>query len=83
MLDQVLDHLLLAVDRDPSAGQLAEVDAVLLAGKAQFDAIVGETLADHALAHSGRFEEIGRSLFQDSSSDPALDVVSAAPLQDD
>src|SRR5207248_10369698 len=83
LLDQVLDHLLLAIDRDPPAGQLAEVDAVLLAGEAQFDAVVDETLADHALAHSARFEEIGRSLFEDAGSDPALDVVSAAPLQDD
>ena len=83
LLDQVLDHFLLAVDRDPSAGQAAEVDAVLLAGKAQLDAVVHETLADHPLAHAGRGEQVGRPLFEDAGADPALDVVAAAPLQDD
>ena len=81
--DQVLDHFLLAVDRDPLAGQAAEIDAVLLPGEAQLDAVVREAFADHALAHAGRGEQIGRSLFQDAGSHPALDVVSATPFEDD
>src|SRR5207244_7179103 len=83
LLDQVLDHFLLAVDRDPFAGQAAKVDAVLLAGKAQLDAVVHEALADHALAYAGRGEQICRPLFQDAGPDSALDVVAAAPFEND
>src|SRR5207302_1420824 len=73
LLDQILDHFLLPIDRDPFAGQAAKVDAVLLAGKAQLDAVVHEALADHALAHAGRGEQICRPLFQDAGPHSALD----------
>src|SRR5947208_9624392 len=82
LLDQVLDHFLLAVDRDPFAGQAAKVDAVLLAGKAQLDAVVHKALADHALAYAGRGEQICRPLFQDAGPRSAPDVVAATPFED-
>src|ERR1700730_7286828 len=66
LLDQVLDHFLLAIDGNAPTGQLAEVDAMLLAGEAQPDAVVRQALPLHAIAHAGRGEEIGRSLFEDA-----------------
>jgi len=54
LLDQVLDHFLLAVHGDAPARQAAEVDAMLLPGEAQPDAVVGEPLPRQALADSGR-----------------------------
>src|SRR5205807_1201458 len=40
-------------------------------------------LARHTIADAARGEEIRRSLFQDTGSDAALDVVPAAPLEND
>jgi len=40
--DQVLDHFLLAVDRDAAACQSSEVDAVLVPSKAKLDTVVDE-----------------------------------------
>ena len=49
-VDQVLDHLLLAVDRDrPPAGEIGQRDPVALAVEAQLDAVMHQPLAVHPL----------------------------------
>ena len=59
--DEVLDHLLLAVDRDrPPAGELGEVDAVPAPVEAQLEAVVDEALAVQALGDAGLVEQVDR-----------------------
>src|SRR5215212_345673 len=83
-LDEVLDHLLLPVDRDrPPAGQLGERDAVAAALEAQLEALVDEPLAVQALADAGLGEDVDRALLEDAGTDALLDVGAAAGLEQD
>src|SRR2546423_13428837 len=79
-LDQVFDDLLLAVDGDTAAGQCAEIDPVLLALKAQLDAVVDQAFASHSVADAGRAQEVSRSLFEHAGAHARLDGVPAAGL---
>src|SRR5918999_846490 len=82
--DQILDDLLLAVDRDPpAAGELVEGDAVSLAAEAQLDAVVHEALAFQTLADAHLDQEVHRALFEHARANPALDVLAVAVLEDD
>ena len=73
--DEVLDHLLLAVDRDrPPAGELGEVDAVPAPVEAQLEAVVDEALAVQALAHAGLVEQVDRALLEHAGAHARLDV---------
>ena len=82
--DEVLDDLLLAVDRDrPAVGEPAEVDAVALAVEAQLEAAVDERLAVQTVAEAGVGEQLDRALLQDARADPVLDVLAAAVLEHD
>ena len=81
--DQVLHHLLLAVDRDALADQLAEIDVVQRAVEAEMHAVVEQALALHALADAGLDQQVARPLLDQAGADAALDVVAAAVLQDD
>ena len=82
--DEVLDDLLLAVDRDrPPAGEPAEVDAVALAVEAQLDAAVDERLAVQTVAEAGVGEQLDRALLEDARADAVLDVLAAAVLEHD
>jgi len=82
--DQVLDDLLLAVDRDPlAAGELVEGDAVSLAAEAQLDAVVNEAFAFETLADAHLDQEVHRALFEHARANPALDVLAVAVLEDD
>src|SRR5436190_24207853 len=47
--DQILDHLLLAIDGDAPSHQLAKVDVVQRACKGEIHAVVKHALAQHAL----------------------------------
>ena len=58
--DQVLHHLLLAIDGDALADQLAEIDVVQRAVEAEMDAVVEHPLALHALADAGLDQQIAR-----------------------
>ena len=79
--DQVLDHLLLAVDGDRAAGhQLLECDPVALPAEPQLDAVMDQALAQHPLAHTGVGKRVDGALFQHARPDPVLDVVAAAGL---
>ena len=80
---QILHHLLLAVDGDALADQLAEVDVVQRAVEIEEDAAVEHALAPHALADADLDQEIGHPLLQQPGPDAVLDVVAAAILDDD
>ena len=80
---QVLDHLLLAVDGDALAHQLAKIDVVQRAVEAEMDAVVGQPFALHALADAGLDQQIARPLLDQAGADAALDIVAAAVLDDD
>src|SRR5262249_26219348 len=81
--DEVLHHLLLAVDGDALSDQLAEVDVVQRAVEAEVNPVVEHRLAPHALADAGVEQEIGGPLLQQPGADAAFDIVAAAVLQDD
>ena len=82
--DQVLDHLLLAVDRDrAAAGERREVDPVAAAVEPQLDPVVHEALALHPLADPGLGEQLDRAVLEHARPDPLLDVLAAADLEHD
>ncbi len=82
--DQVLDDLLLAVDRDrPPAGQRAQVDAVALAVEAQLDPVVDEPLAVQPVAQAGVGQQLDRALLEHPGAHPLLHVLAAARLEHD
>src|SRR5215472_3896966 len=81
--DQVLHHLMLAVDRDGLAGEGLEVDAVTPARKADLDAGMAKPLALQAFAETRLLQEIDRALLQHTRPDAAFDIVPAAALQND
>src|SRR4051794_37877103 len=83
LCDQVLDDLLLAINGDALAHQLPKTDLVQRAVETEMNAVVGEPLALHALAHASIDQEITRPLLDQTGADAALDIVAAAVLDDD
>src|SRR6516164_8406686 len=81
--DQVLHHLLLAVDGHALADELAEIDVVQGAAEGKVDAVVKHALAPHARADAGLDQEVARPLLDQTGADAALDVIAAAVFQDD
>jgi hypothetical protein len=71
---QVLDDLGLCPDLDAAPAQVGEVHAVGSAVEAQFDAVVGDALAVHALAETAVAEEAGDAVFHDARALAGLDV---------
>ena len=82
--DQVLDHLLLAVDRDrPALGELLEGDPVTLAVEAQLDPVVDEPLAVEPIGQPELGQQVDGALLEDAGPDALLDVLAAAILEHD
>ena len=81
--NQVLDHLLLAVDGDALPDQLLEIDVVQRAVEAEVDAVVEQALALQPLADAGIDQEVARPVLDQPGADAALDIGAAAVLQDD
>ena len=80
--DQVLEHLVLAVDRHPAAGQLGDRDAGGVTGAAQVDAVVREPLPGQPPAAAQLVHEVDRVLLQQPGAVARLDVLAGAVLQD-
>ena len=75
-VDQVLDDLGLAIDDDAApVGQVAQRDAVALAGELQVDPVVDDPLAVHPRAHAGRIEHLHGALLEHAGADSLLDVL--------
>ena len=81
--DQVLDDLLLAVDRDrAAAGEVAQRDPVALAAEPQLDAVVHEPLAMHPLAEADLVHQVHRRLLEHARAHALLHVLAVARLED-
>ena len=82
--DEVLDDLLLAVQRDrAAAGQVAQRDAVAAAAEAQLDAVVHHPLALEPLAHARLDAGSPPSPARVPGAHALLDVAAAARLEHD
>ena len=81
--DLVLDHLLLAVDRDLAAGQPEHVDVEDALPEAHVDAGVVKALAREPLSHPDRVQHVDGVLLEQARADALLDVLAAARLEHD
>jgi hypothetical protein len=59
---EVLDDLLLSIDRDGAVDEFAEIDVVALAGELQVDAVMDEPLRGEAAAEPEPGEGLDRAL---------------------
>jgi len=80
---QVLDDLVLRIDRDRAAGEFGERNAMTAACEAKDDAFVHEALALQALADAAVDEKIDRSLLQHAGADRGFDFLPAARFDHD
>ena len=80
--DQVLDHLLLAVDGHVAPCQLRDLDVLRAALAPEVDAVVDEAFAIQPFAHVQLSQQVHRVLFEQPGADPALEVVTRAALDD-
>ena len=82
--DQILHHLLLAIDRDDLARrQHRQVDVDDAAAEADVEPRVGHALAMQPLAGAELVHQVDGALLQHAGAHAALDVVAAARLQHD
>jgi hypothetical protein len=69
-VNQVLDDFVLSIDGDAApAGQVRQVDAVMLAGKAKREALMPEAFAPEPVAEAYLGQQIDRVLLQDAGPD--------------
>jgi hypothetical protein len=80
--NQVLHHLLLAVDGYALAHEVAEIDVVQGPAEGEIDAVVKHAFALHARADAGFDKEVARPLLDQPGADAALDILAAAVFQD-
>ncbi len=80
--DQVLHHLVLAVDHYMPPGQGAEIDAMVLASEAQPDALMQQALVPHPLADAGLHQDVLGRVLQHARPDTVFHVVTRARFQD-
>jgi hypothetical protein len=82
--DEVLDHLLLAVNRDGAVGdELVEGNAMRRPAESQLDPAMDHALAHQALAHIRRAERVDGALLEHACAHSLLDVIAARPLEHD
>ena len=81
--DEVLDDLLLAVDRDAPAREVGERDPVPAPFETQLDAVMDDALAVETLRHADLRQQVDGSLLEHARPDALLDVLAAARLEDD
>ena len=81
-LDEVLDDLVLRVDRDRTpAGEPAEIDAMAAPAEAQLDAVMDEAFALEPLAHARLDQEVDGSLLEEARADALLHVLAAVEFE--
>ena len=67
-LDQILDHLLLAVNRHPLAGELHKRNSVPHSMESDLDSLMAKPLAFKPLAHPGFAQHLHAGVLQDPGS---------------
>jgi hypothetical protein len=74
---------MLRIDCDGFAvGEFVEIDAMPAAREAQLNAVMYQTFFLHPLANAHFGEQVHGSLLQDARSNPLLDILAAAILDD-
>ncbi len=81
--DQILDDLLLAVDRDPLADQTTEIEMMQRAVEAEKDAVMPHRLALQAFADAGLHQQVGCPLLEHAGAHALLDIGTAAAFEHD
>src|SRR5579883_215617 len=79
--NQVLHHLLLAVDGDRFTDEMLKIDAVPLAAETQLHPFVLQAFAFHPGANTGFAQHVHSALFQDTGAHAAFDVLPGMTLQ--
>jgi len=80
---QVARNLGLAIHHHAAPDQLAEVDPVSYASKGDFDPVVDERFAPHALPDAGCIQQLDRARLDDTGAAPAENVLARLSLEDD
>ena len=80
---EVLHHLLLAVDNDPLAREVGEVDPVCPPSELELDTVMDEPFPVHPLADAGLPQDLDRAVLQHAGPDAPLDPGAALALDDD
>ena len=81
--DQVLHDLLLPVDRDVTASELAQVDAVTRSLELELEPVVEQPLLAQACPDADLGQQLDCSGLEDAGAHAALDVLAAAGLEHD
>src|SRR5262245_51227496 len=82
-LDEISDHLILAVNCDRlAAGELRHIDVMTTSIEADVQPVVAQSLTFEPLSHAHRNHQIDRALLEHARTD-ALDHVVAAAIFDD
>ena len=81
--DQILDHLVLAVDHDRAARQLPEIDAMAAAAEADLDPVVDEPFRIDPGAEPDRAQEVDDALLEDAGAHAGDHVLLRPVLEDD
>lgn len=82
-IGQILDYLVLRVDRDAfAAGEFREIDAMGAFAKAQIHAVMDEAFALEACADGCFFQQVHSPLLQDAGAHAFLDVLAATIFED-
>lgn len=82
-LHEIARNLRLPVDHDPASQQIVKVDALHVAVKGQFDAVMGNALGVHTRADADLTEEVDRTLLEHPGTDATQHIVGAFALDDD
>jgi hypothetical protein len=81
---QILDDLMLGVDRDRlAAGELVQVDAMAAAVESQLDSMMNEPFAFQALSDARFDEHVHRALLEHACPDAHFDIFPAANFDND
>ena len=82
--DQILDHLLLAVDHDrATVGQLGERDPMTLTFKAQLEAMMNQAVAIHPRGDAHLAQQVNSALLEDTGAHARFDVCPRAVFEYD
>jgi hypothetical protein len=83
-LDQVLEDLMLRVNRDhPAVGQLLQIDAVIAVLIPYLEAVVDEAFALQPVTGADLGHQVDRALLEHACSNRGLDRFTRAALDDD
>src|SRR5829696_5263951 len=78
--DEVLDDLMLAIQHDTPAGEVAQWDTVSLPVESQLDALMYRPLPVHTLANTRLPQQVDRALLEHARPDLRLQPLAAAKL---